>query len=75
MESQRAELEAQRQDLQRKLRDLQSANAEEQARLKAQYQVHYATHVSSCSSIGSETCTLQSIFTASSLGLMTVHDQ
>ena len=39
VESQRAELEAQRLDLQRKLRDLQSANAEERARLKAQYQV------------------------------------
>ena len=45
VECQRAELEAQRLDLQRKLRDLQSANAEERARLKAQYQVRSATHV------------------------------
>ena len=42
MEAQRAELEAQRAELQRKLRDLQSANAEERARLKAQYQVRRA---------------------------------
>jgi len=49
VESQRAELEAQRVDLQRKLRDLQSANAEERARLKAQYQVRCAAHTCSCS--------------------------
>ena len=47
VEAQRTELEAQRLDLQRKLRKLQSANAEEQARLKQQYQVGLIQHAAS----------------------------